>query len=39
MEARKFLDALSVAERLKDVTRHSYTSGAGVRAWRSIRGG
>ena len=27
MEARKFLDALSVAERLKDVTRHSYTSG------------
>ena len=32
MEARKFLDALSVAERLKDVTRHSYTSGG-------IRGG
>lgn len=27
MEIRKFLDALSVAERLKDVTRHSYTSG------------
>ena len=27
MEARRFLDALSVAERLKDVTRHSYTSG------------
>ena len=27
MEARKLLDALSVAERLKDVTRHSYTSG------------
>ncbi|MBQ8278340.1 MAG: HD domain-containing protein [Roseburia sp.] len=27
MEARKFLDALKVAERLKDETRHSYTSG------------
>lgn len=27
MEARKFLDVLSVAERLKDETRHSYTSG------------
>ena len=27
MEARKVLDALSVAERPKDVTRHSYTSG------------
>ncbi|MBR5127160.1 MAG: HD domain-containing protein, partial [Roseburia sp.] len=27
MEARTFLDVLSVAERLKDVTRHSYTSG------------
>lgn len=27
MEARKFLDALKVAEHLKDETRHSYTSG------------
>lgn len=27
MEARNFLDVLSVAERLKDETRHSYTSG------------
>jgi len=27
MEARTFLDVLSVAERLKDATRHSYTSG------------
>ena len=27
MEARKFLEVLSVAERLKDETRHSYTSG------------
>lgn len=27
MEARKLLDALHVAERLKDVTRHCYTSG------------
>lgn len=26
MEPRKFLDALSVAERLKDTTRHCYTS-------------
>ncbi len=27
MEPREFLDALHVAERLKDTTRHSYTSG------------
>ena len=27
MEARKLLEALHVAERLKDVTRHCYTSG------------
>ena len=27
MEARKFLEVLGVAERLKDTTRHSYTSG------------
>lgn len=27
MEARTFLDVLSVARRLKDTTRHSYTSG------------
>ena len=27
MEARKLLDALRVAERLKDATRHCYTSG------------
>ena len=27
MDARKLLDALIVAERLKDATRHSYTSG------------
>lgn len=27
MDVRKFLDALHVAERLKDETRHSYTSG------------
>ena len=27
MEARRLIDALSVAERLKDATRHCYTSG------------
>ena len=27
MEARSLIDALSVAERLKDATRHCYTSG------------
>lgn len=27
MEARAFLEVLSIAERLKDATRHSYTSG------------
>ena len=27
MDARAFLSALHVAERLKDTTRHSYTSG------------
>lgn len=29
MEARKLLDALHVAEKLKDATRHCYTSGGG----------
>ncbi|MBQ4608119.1 MAG: HD domain-containing protein, partial [Clostridia bacterium] len=27
MEPRQFLDALRIAEHLKDATRHSYTSG------------
>ena len=27
MEARSLIDALNVAERLKDATRHCYTSG------------
>lgn len=27
MEPRRLLEALSVAERLKDATRHGYTSG------------
>lgn len=40
MEARKLLDALHVAERLKDATRHSYTTGGrhesvGEHSWRA----
>ena len=40
MESRTFLDVLSVAERLKDATRHSYTTGGrhesvGEHSWRA----
>ncbi len=41
MEARAFLEVLTVAERLKDATRHSYTSGGrhesvAEHSWRTV---
>lgn len=38
MEPRELLDALAVADRLKDTTRHCYTVGAGTKVWRSTAG-
>ena len=38
MEPEKLLEALHTAEKLKDTTRHCYTSRDGTRAWPSTAG-
>lgn len=38
MEPRKLLEALNVAERLKDTTRHCYTRNGHMKVWLNIHG-